>query len=453
MTPVREFLYFLITILIFAMLFFLWKEEPELLVEKPIVEEIYTDSLTSLLQVDETMEKLVADSIQTTPDPEVRHPLFFSTPLLFADDDSVRFSFLFDKLQHPDRSNLPVRVVYFGDSQIENDRITGALRIQLQQAFSGKGPGFVPLDQYYNTNHQLLIETSNNWEIKTFQDNDFINESLLFKNAVLTAANPTAWFRIKRIRRLDPQPDYQLMKLYYTAKDSCQVTVRQGRTQIFSGYLLPKEEVSTLDFQFNRTPDDIRFDFNASDTLNIAGLSLETSSGVLVDNIALRGLSYPTFESSNRKNIKQMLDQVNVGLFVLHFGVNLVPYQSSDYRYFRIHFQRQIDFLRSVRPQVPILIVGVSDMAKKQDGEFVSYSNIQTIKRIQYEIAMENQTAFWDLQSFMGGEGAMVRWVNHQPALGRKDYVHFSKRGANLIGRELAHSILNEMKTTTDSIQ
>ena len=453
MTPVREFLYFLLTILIFATLFFIWKEEPELSVENPIVEGIYADSLASLPRVDETLEKPVSDSIQTTLELEVELPLFCSTPLIFADDDSVRFTFLFDKLQYQDRSTLPVRVVYFGDSQIENDRITGALRMQLQQVFSGKGPGFVPLDQYYNTNHQLLIETSKNWEIKTFQDNDFINESLLFKNAILTSANPTAWFRIKRIRRLDPKPDYQLMKLYYTAKDSCLVTVRQGRTQIFSGYLLPKDEVSTLDFQFNRTPDDIRFDFNANDTLNIAGLSLETGSGVFVDNVALRGLTYPTFESSNQKTIKQMLDQVNVGLFVLHFGVNLVPYQSSDYRYFRIHFQRQIAFLRSIRPQVPILIVGVSDMAQKQDGKFVSYSNIQTIKQIQYEIAMKNHTAFWDLQSFMGGEGAMVRWVNHKPALGRKDYVHFSKRGANLIGRELAHSILNEMKTTADSIQ
>ena len=451
MTPVREFLYFLIILIVFG--FFLYVREDNTKKPAPI-SDIYVpeDRVVDIPQQIEKNEQLPI--VEVVPEPEKESPvaLLNPTPLVFAADDTIRFQYLFDKLRNIGQEKLPVRIVYFGDSQIENDRVTSTLRKQLQEKYGGKGPGFIPLDQYYNTSHQLMIETSKNWEIKTFQDKDFINQSLLFKNALLTDSSQQAWFRIKRINRQKAKPDYQLMKLYYSAKDSCQVTLREGRETIYSGYLLANTEVATLDFQFNRTPNNIRFDFQTRDTINISGLSLETSTGVLVDNIALRGLSYPTFEWSDQEMIKQMLDQVNVGLFVLHFGVNLVPYPSADYHYFRKHFKRQIAFLKQIRPDVPILIIGVSDMAERQNNQIQSYQNIPAIKMIQREIAMESHAAFWDLQNFMGGNGGMLNWVNAKPALGRKDYTHFSKQGADAIGNELAKLILNEIKTDSISV-
>jgi hypothetical protein len=388
---------------------------------------------------------------KTTPEKEVI--LFNESPIIFSDGDTSRLQYLSEKLQHIGQEKLPVRLVYFGDSQIENDQITSALRAQFQKRYGGKGPGFVPLDAYYNTNHQLRIETSKNWDIKTFQDEGFINQSLLFKNTMLTGKNRQGWFRIRRIKNLNLSPDYQLTKLYYQAKDSCQVTVRQGRQTIYSGYLLPKEKVSTLAFQFNRTPDNIRFDFTSKDTLNISGLSLESGTGVLVDNIALRGLSYPTFSTSDKKKIGEMLDEVNVGLFVLHFGVNVVPYLSGNYRHFKNNFQRQLSFLKGIRPDVPILIIGVSDMAEKQGASFVPYANIPAIKAVQRQIAMENHVAFWDLHQFMGGQGGMVNWVSAEPPLARKDYAHFSEQGANAVGNELAEMIFKVLNTDSITAQ
>lgn len=455
MTPVREFLYFLILLTVFSVLLLLLRAEEGMPVSALVIQDPLPVAVHEIPEPeDDTLAASEPDSMLAGAPlvQEAEAGLFHPVPLVFAEDDSLRLQGLAYQLKHASHANLPVRVVYFGDSQIENDRITSALRQQLQEQFAGSGPGFVPLDLYYNTRHKLIIETSKNWEIKTFQDKDFINESLLFKNALLTAVNAKGWFRIRRIRRLNPGPDYQLMKLYYTAKDSCLVTVMQGRDVIYSGFLIPQNELATLDFQFNRTPDDIRFDFAAKDSLNIAGLSLETGSGVLVDNIALRGLSYPTFEASDQAAIAQMLGQVKVGLFVLHFGVNLVPVQADDYPNFRRHFQRQIDFLKRIQPEVPILIIGVSDMARMHDGQFVSYPNIPVIKQIQYEIAMYNHAAFWDLQAFMGGEGAMSRWVNASPALGRKDYVHFSDEGAEVAGQELARILLEVLQPITDTL-
>lgn len=446
MTPVREFLYFLVILIVFGV-FLLVTGNPDQKstfkkVEQPIVDSVYQKQTPKIEKQEEA--PILAEPAVKPHSEEIQ--LFHSSELIFAPGDSTRFRYLLKKIQHP-TSALPVRVIYFGDSQIENDRITSSLREMLQKKYGGKGPGLVPLGQYYNSVHHLMIDLSDDWKIKSFQDEDFINQSLLFKNTMLTPGDNRGWFRIRRFKKQSAKPDYRIMKLYYWTKDSCDVSVRQGRQQIYSGTLIPEEKVSTLDFQFNRTPDDIRFDFETRDTLNICGLSLESDSGIFVDNVALRGLSYPTFEWSDQEKLKQILDQVNAGLFVLHFGVNLVPYESKDYPNFKRHFQRQIDFLRRVRPDVPILIIGVSDMAEKQDGQLVSYPNIPTIKEIQREIARQNRVAFWDLQAFMGGEGGMVDWVNARPALGRKDYTHFSKEGADVIGRELGKLILEELKT------
>ncbi|WP_159519171.1 SGNH/GDSL hydrolase family protein [Sunxiuqinia indica] len=461
MTPAKEFFYFFVTLLLFSALLLIWEGDVSAPGLSSMTEELNVDSIDSSNYVVDSpkveIAGIVEDSIskisesEETADRSIQ--LFHSTPLIFAEDDSLRFQLLSRKLSAENRSVLPVRIVYFGDSQIENDRITSALRKILQLEYAGKGPGFIPLDEYYNTRHQLLVETSKAWDVRTFRDRDFKNQSLLFKNAILTADNAEGWFRIRRIKRLQPQKDYQLVKLYYSAKDTCFVTVKQGRREIYSGNLNPKDKISTLDFQFNHTPDDISFDFTAADTFNVAGLSLESEGGVFVDNVALRGLSYPPFEMSDQESIKQMLDQVNVGLFVLHFGVNLVPYTSkNDYLHFRIHFQQQISFLKLIRPEVPILIIGVSDMAQKEAGQFKTYSTITAIKQIQFKLAMQNHAAFWDLQSFMGGEGSMKRWVEAAPALGRKDYIHFSRRGADLVGTELAKTILQELKASEDSL-
>ena len=42
---------------------------------------------------------------------------------------------------------MPIRVVHYGDSQIEEDRITSVLREHLQKQYGGGGVGLIPLHQ------------------------------------------------------------------------------------------------------------------------------------------------------------------------------------------------------------------------------------------------------------------------------------------------------------------
>ena len=61
----------------------------------------------------------------------------------YLPDGDVRFfDPLFEALERAEQE--PVRVVHYGDSQIEEDRITGTIRERLQARFGGNGPGMMP---------------------------------------------------------------------------------------------------------------------------------------------------------------------------------------------------------------------------------------------------------------------------------------------------------------------
>ncbi len=454
MKPFRAFLFLLFILTSFLFIGYLKDVRQKKAIKDKFVENKQVDSISFTPTI---KDEIAATVVQVTPvhDELIEAPiesnkrLFNNVSFEFSPNDSSGFIHLFRKLERVKDEKLPVRIIYFGDSQIENDRITLSLRKKLQSKFGGKGQGFVPLDHIYNSGHQLILELSKDWKVLSVQDDEFKNNSLLFRNTVFSKDNESGWFRLKRIKSLKPQPDYQLMKLYYQLHGACNLVVENSGEQIYTGNI-PNDGISrVLDFQFNRTPDDVKFSFSAHGLLKILGVSLETKNGVLVDNIALRGLSYPTFEWSNQEDVKTMIEQVNPGLFVFHFGVNLVPYKSDDYFYFRKHFKQQVLFLKNNYPEVPLLIISVSDMARKQNGKFESYPNVQHIKTIQKEVAFETGSIFWDLEAFMGGKGGMIRWVNADPKLGRKDYTHFSKEGAQKIGQELGRMIIKEFEKDT----
>ncbi|MEG2071059.1 MAG: hypothetical protein RR034_06770, partial [Bacteroidales bacterium] len=65
----------------------------------------------------------------------------------FPDDDIHFFDKLFAKMGSAKANKRIVRVLHYGDSQIEMDRLTSNLREFFQAKFGGGGPGLVPLVQ------------------------------------------------------------------------------------------------------------------------------------------------------------------------------------------------------------------------------------------------------------------------------------------------------------------
>ena len=54
------------------------------------------------------------------------------------------------------------RIIHYGDSQLEGDRISGYLRNRLQGIYGGSGPGFIPVVQVYDQ-ISANVTHSDNW--------------------------------------------------------------------------------------------------------------------------------------------------------------------------------------------------------------------------------------------------------------------------------------------------
>ncbi len=142
------------------------------------------------------------------------------------------------------------------------------------------------------------------------------------------------------------------------------------------------------------------------------------------------------------------LQREPVGLVILQFGGNAVPYFKSKEAVMRYGeaFRRQIRLFQEALPGANILVVGPSDMAVKEGLDWVSYPFVDDVRDALKMAAFEEGAAFFDVMDFMGGPGGMVDWVNQNPPLAGPDHIHFTPRGAKKVAKALVESMQAELQ-------
>ncbi len=136
------------------------------------------------------------------------------------------------------------------------------------------------------------------------------------------------------------------------------------------------------------------------------------------------------------------LQQFKPDLIIFQFGINVVRASTRDFGYYTRALNRQIDRFRVYDPEIPVLLVSVSDMARREADRLISYETVPLIRNAQRQAAMQNQCAFWDLLEFMGGEGSASHWYLTDPPLLREDLTHFSFGGGLKLADGLFEAII-----------
>ena len=202
--------------------------------------------------------------------------------------------------------------------------------------------------------------------------------------------------------------------------------------------------VRDIAFSLEDGLEQFRLQFTSQNPVSVYGISLETPTGVQVDNIPLRGSSGTDFTAMDSTTLIEMASYLEPSLLLLQFGVNVVPGKVEGYGFYAAGLIKQINYLKRIFPGVPMILVGVSDMGEK-DGEFFrSYGNIPDVQRAQKRAARQTGIAYWDCRRAMGGENSIVAWVQADPPLATADYVHFTPRGARYVGEMLYASLMSD---------
>ncbi|MFZ6052095.1 SGNH/GDSL hydrolase family protein [Halocola ammonii] len=348
----------------------------------------------------------------------------------------------------PDTSSI--RVMHYGDSQIEADRITSYLRNEFQKEFGGEGPGLLPVVQTIETS-AIVQRNSENWHIysligkrDTMVTHDryglrgtFAQFTPIAPDSLLKDSATTAWVEF------EPSPytynrakRYGQVKLFYgNVVDTTTVSVFLNDSLIQTDTLQLTIGNALKVWNFESTPEKLRFVFKGKRSPEFYGFSLQSKTGVHMDNIAMRGSSGTIFRRISSGQLDSQYEELNVKMILLQYGGNTVPYieDSTKAANYGRWFASQIRFLQRLNPDVAMILIGPSDMATKVGTEFKTYPFLELVRDELKEAAFETGIGFWDLYEVMGGKNSMQSWVEAEPPLAGSDYVHFTGKGARRV--------------------
>jgi lysophospholipase L1-like esterase len=340
-----------------------------------------------------------------------------------------------------------IRIMHYGDSQIEDDRITSLLRNKLQSRFGGSGTGLMPVTQPYPYSFSMRQSNSMNWKRHpgfgrrdtTIKHRRYgaLASYYTYRTQGTGSVPDTmgAWvrFRSAPTSYSNTRTFYQCRIFYSQNREPFLNELYQDGKRVDAEIFPSARRLQVIHWNLDRPAKDITLTFKGQSSPEIYAVALDGESGVAVDNIPMRGCSGLFFTSFDEQLMRDMYRELNVKLFILQFGGNFVPAGLPDYAGYQRWFENQLKLIRKVCPDAAILVMGVADMSKKDKTKYVTNPNVLKVRDALRNAAFNNGAAFWDTFTAMGGENSMPSWVFADPPLASGDFVHFNIRGAKTI--------------------
>ena len=336
-----------------------------------------------------------------------------------------------------------VRILHYGDSQIEMDRMSAQLRAYMQETFGGGGPGMIP--------YRTIIPT---FAVRQSTSGDLVHLSS-FGDSTVTRSRGNYGPMMQCFRMAGPATltvrasshssvddrvkQFSRVKLVFNNRGE-KVTLSIDDKGTDTAFTDTYEAAGVGSFSYRSPSPQTYFRLRTSGNADLYCVTVDDGPGVAVDNIPMRGCSGQQFTLVNRDLLSQAYSALDVGIVIMQFGGNSVPYLRSAkaIETYCHSIGRQIDYVRSCCPQAKILFVGPSDMSTREKGTLQTYPWLPTVVDSLIATVNRHGAAYCSIYHAMGGWNSMVEW--NRTGLAGSDYVHFSTRGAEIMGSRLAQA-------------
>lgn len=352
--------------------------------------------------------------------------------------DSAYLDTFFAALESADTSK--VGVVHYGDSQIEEDRITAVLRQRLQERFTGNGVGLIPLHQSVQTHtigqttsiepQRYMVYGPATWRRASDQYGP-MGQVAIIDTIITLRTMPRS-----QTARLSPAHYCNRLTLLTHSRHTIKASL-QGQKQT----IIPNNEpLQTTLFHLKDSTTQVRLRIEGKG--EIYGIVLDSPTGVNVDNIPMRGCSGTIFTAINARQLQHYFSTNRTSLIILQYGGNSVPALHSEKRIqdYLNSLTRQIHYLQRLAPHAAILFIGPSDMSTRLKGKWQTYPVLPEFEERLSKAVTQAGAAYWSMFDAMGGEGSMLQW--RQTGLAGSDYIHFTRKGAEKMGEMLYQALM-----------
>jgi hypothetical protein len=251
-----------------------------------------------------------------------------------------------------------LRIMYYGDSQIEGDRITSYLRQTLRKIHGGSGPGlFLPLMPVMYTK-SVWIRSSSNWKrynyisYKTGEINHrnlgpFMSICRYLPDGMRKSTPEKAIVRITPSNVADSSSSvYDFLRVFYgNTEDKVNVIVKADGNQVYTDTLKKGMGFNEFCCQLKGAKE-IVIEFSGNVSPDIYGISIESKTGLIIDNIPQRGSAGLEFTMIGTENLKEAYRKLKPDLFILQYGLNIVKNVREDYSYYHKGLRNSFPFLK-----------------------------------------------------------------------------------------------------------
>jgi len=357
------------------------------------------------------------------------------------------FSKIFEALKDIHEKKSKVRIAFFGDSYIEGDIMTAEIRKKLQNRFGGGGVGFVPVASEVSGFRQTVIHRHSN-----FSSFNIINHT---RTKIPFAAGGYCFYpmngnilyyagvgKSSRLKR------FNNVRVFYETNQMLPINFSANNQRSYF-QTVPSNKIEAHTMRNIKT-NAISFNFPASNNLKLFGVSIEDSSGVVLDNFGMKSNSGINLNNITEKKHREFDSLQNYKLIVLQYGLNAVGPTTTNLNWYINSMTRVVKRMKRYYPDATILMLSVSDRATRVNGKIQTMPTIPVMIEAQRKIAKNAGVAFWDLFNAIGGKNTIIKFVNNSPALANKDYTHLTFKGGEKVAEIFAKTFLYEYKKYYD---
>jgi hypothetical protein len=336
-----------------------------------------------------------------------------------------------------------VRVAFFGDSYIEGDIFCADLRSNLQSQYGGGGVGLVPPSSQIASFRKTVKHSFGGWNSRSIIDSHEYSQMGI--SGYCFRPDKGAWVKYSGVQMPHLECVERVSLLYRLSEGSAAVsyrineekdatTVNLTPSHSVAKYDITADSIGTVQLNF---PSDNR-------NLYVFGISLQNSSGVVVDNFSLRGSPGTTLKVLSETMLKQTDSLLAYDLIILQYGLNVMSANRTNYSAYQKGMQETVEHLKKCFPHSNILLLSVGDRSMHKNGGYVTMPGVPAMVSCQQEVCSATGIVFWNLFEAMGGSGSMVEMVKSKRA--SKDYTHLNFEGGKYLGEILFKSIVFEKK-------
>lgn len=355
------------------------------------------------------------------------------------------------------------RIIHYGDSQLEGDRISGYLRNRLQGIYGGNGPGFIPIKQVYDQ-ISAVVTPSENWQryaifdptkkrfkhkkyglyLSTSRFTEPIADSLSIDSLPVIIATIAVGKSKRTYRKFRV---FNTIGLHYgNCTSPVSISVTNNGNLIQEGQLITDGDYHNYSIKLPTTPTDLIITLKGKVSPDFYGLTLDGNKGVQLDNVAMRGASGTIFTRNDAATYKAMSDELNPEIIIMQYGGNAMPYvkDSTGIDNYVKYMKSQINWIRRRNKNAAFLFIGPTDMSTTVNGNMETYPLLPYTNEQLIAMCMDSNVAYWSMYDAMGGKNTMPVWVEKK--LAANDYTHFTPKGTKIISELFFTALYLDLK-------